>query len=53
VLLLGEELAPHASLDEVLRVSHSGRLIEARPKGFSHKVGGSSTVAAFTTMDFL
>jgi hypothetical protein len=53
VLLLGVELAPLASTDKVLSVSHRGWPVEARPEGFHHQVGGGGMVAAFATVDFL
>lgn len=46
MLLLGEEMAPFTLL--LLSVGHSGRLVEARPEGFPHQLGGGSMVAAFT-----
>jgi hypothetical protein len=53
MLLLGEELAPLASLNQVLGVSQGGRPVEARPEGFSHQVGGGCVIAALSTVDLL
>jgi hypothetical protein len=53
VLLLGEELATLAPPNQVLSISQSGGLVEARPVGFSHQVRGGCVVAALPAMDLL
>jgi hypothetical protein len=52
-MLLGEELAPLASLEQVLSVGQGGRPVEARPEGFSHQVGRGSVISALSTVDLL
>jgi hypothetical protein len=53
VLLLGEELKTFASPNKVLRVGHGGRLVEARHKGFSHKMRKGGMITVLTIMDLL
>jgi hypothetical protein len=53
VLLLGEELATLASLNQVLSVSQGGGRVEARPEGFFHQICGGCVVVAFPTMNLL
>jgi hypothetical protein len=53
VVLLGEELAALAPLNQVLSVGHGGRPVKARPVGFPHQVCEGCVVAAFPAVDFL
>jgi len=51
VLLLGEELAPRTSFDDVPSVSQGRGPVEARLEGFSHEGGVARVVAADTRVD--
>jgi len=51
VLLLGEELAPGTSPDEVPGVGQGRRPVKASSKGFAHKGGGSCVVATDARVD--
>ena len=46
MLLLGEELAPGTSLEEVPGIGQGRRPVEAGLECFAHKSGGSCIIAA-------
>ena len=51
MLLLGEELAPGTSPDNVLGIGQSRGPVEARSEGFPHEGKGARMVAADTRVD--
>ena len=50
--MVGEELASHAALDEVLRVCSGRRLIKSCPEGLADKCPGCGVVPTETGVNF-
>jgi hypothetical protein len=45
-VVIGDELATHALLDDVVGIGEGRWPVESRPKGLSHQGGGSCMVPA-------